>query len=97
MIQGIIDALLNLFGFAPKRPADEVLTELATKRGYALNWRTSIVDLLKLLDMDFSIDARRKLATELGYTGNHPDGSAEKNIWLLAAVKKRVGSHGIKL
>ena len=46
-----------------------------------LNWRQSIVDLMKLLNLDFSLNARKQLAKELGYTGAL-DGSAEMNIWL---------------
>jgi hypothetical protein len=46
-----------------------------------LEWRTSIVDLMKALDIDSSLGARKELATELNYTGNTND-SAAMNIWL---------------
>ena len=58
-----------------------------------LNWRTSIVDLMKLLDLDPSLDNRKELATELGYTGAK-DGSAEMNIWLHKAVMRELASNG---
>jgi hypothetical protein len=58
-----------------------------------LNWRSSIVDLMKLLDLDSSLDNRKELATELGYTGAK-DGSAEMNIWLHKAVMQELGKSG---
>ncbi|WP_033922342.1 DUF3597 domain-containing protein [Sphingomonas sp. 37zxx] len=72
--------------------AGQRLVELAAFKGNPdLNWRTSIVDLMKLLDLDSSLDNRKELATELGYTGAK-DGSAEMNIWLHAAVMKQLGA-----
>jgi hypothetical protein len=61
-----------------------------------LNWRTSIVDLMKLLGIDSSLDNRKELATELGYTGDK-DGSAEMNIWLHKAVMKELAKNGGKV
>ncbi|MGQ2932103.1 MAG: DUF3597 domain-containing protein, partial [Sphingopyxis sp.] len=58
-----------------------------------LNWRTSIVDLMKLLDLDPSLANRKELATELGYTGAL-DGSAEMNIWLIKAVMRELAANG---
>jgi hypothetical protein len=58
-----------------------------------LNWRTSIVDLMKLLDIDSSLDHRKELATELGYTGDK-DGSAEMNIWLHKEVMRQLAANG---
>jgi hypothetical protein len=58
-----------------------------------LNWRTSIVDLMKLLDLDSSLENRKELATELGYTGAK-DGSAEMNIWLHKAVMRELAANG---
>ena len=58
-----------------------------------LNWRTSIVDLMKLLDIDSSLSNRKELATELGYTGQL-DGSAEMNIWLHRAVMRALEQSG---
>jgi hypothetical protein len=58
-----------------------------------LNWRTSIVDLMKLLELDPSLANRKELATELGYTGAK-DGSAEMNIWLHKAVMRELAANG---
>lgn len=58
-----------------------------------LNWKTSIVDLMKLLDLDSSLANRKELATELGYQGA-TDGSAEMNIWLHQAVMRELGKSG---
>lgn len=70
---------------------DAVLTERAKKHSEHLDWRNSIVDLLKVLDLDSSFAARRELADELGYDGPL-DGSAQMNMWLHAEVMKRVKS-----
>lgn len=81
---------------APAAPVDveAVLMVLETERGSAdLNWRTSIVDLMKLLGLDSSLDNRKELATELGYTGAK-DGSAEMNIWLHKAVMQELAKSG---
>ena len=67
--------------------------KMAEKGNPDLNWRTSIVDLMKLLDIDSNLDNRKELATELGYTGDK-DGSAEMNIWLHKAVMRRLGENG---
>jgi 3-oxoacyl-ACP reductase-like protein len=76
---------------------DAVLTQIAAGKGNPnLNYRSSIVDLLKLLDIDPSLDNRKSLATELGYTGA-TDGSAEMNIWLHKAVMKQLAANGGKV
>ena len=72
---------------------DAILTAEAANAGQPLNWRTSIVDLMKLLGIDSSLDNRKELATELGYTGAL-DGSAEMNIWLHKQVMSRIAAHG---
>lgn len=72
---------------------EKVLSERAEKQGQTLNWRTSIVDLMKLLDIDSSLANRKELATELGYTGAK-DGSAEMNIWLHKAVMRELEKNG---
>jgi hypothetical protein len=72
---------------------EEVLEDLAREKGGGGNWRTSIVDLLKLLDMDSSLDARKELAEELNvHAGEH--GSAEQNIALSKAVWKALERNG---
>ncbi|MES2421254.1 MAG: DUF3597 domain-containing protein [Pseudomonadota bacterium] len=83
---------------APAAPAqavdvEAVLSGIATSKGSTLNWRTSIVDLMKLLDLDSSLDNRKELATEFGYTGAK-DGSAEMNIWLIKAVMRELEKNG---
>lgn len=76
---------------------EQVLTGIANSKGNPdLNWRTSIVDLMKLLDLDSSLENRKELATELGYTGPK-DGSAEMNIWLHKAVMRELATHGGKV
>ena len=72
---------------------EAVLSGIASKKGSTLNWRTSIVDLMKLLDLDSSLDNRKELAPELGYTGAK-DGSAEMNIWLQKAVMRELEKNG---
>ncbi|RJF90333.1 DUF3597 domain-containing protein [Sphingomonas cavernae] len=70
-----------------------VLTEKAAGAGQALNWRSSIVDLMKLLDLDSSLENRKELAAELGYTGDTND-SATMNIWLHKQVMRELSENG---
>jgi hypothetical protein len=72
---------------------DAVLSAKAAAKGGNLNYRSSIVDLMKSLDMDSSLDNRKELARELGYTGAL-DGSAEMNIWLHKAVMRELAANG---
>ena len=75
---------------------DKVLKDMAAKKGGGGNYRESIVDLLKLLDLDSSLDARKELAKELNVNaGAH--GSAEQNIALHKAVMKKVAENGGKV
>jgi hypothetical protein len=75
---------------------DAVLSQLASKKGGGGNYRESIVDLLKLLDLDSSMNARKELAEELGVNaGAH--GSAEQNIALHKAVIKKLEENGGKV
>ena len=80
---------------APAQPVDveAVLTDMASKNPQKLNWRQSIVDLMKLLDLDSSLAARKELAGELGYTGNTDD-SASMNIWLHKQVMQKLAENG---
>ena len=81
-----------IFGPDPvhvSQKAEDILTQKALGR-IDLDWRGSIVDLLKVLDLDSSLNARKTLAAELNYHGSL-DGSAEMNQWLHAEVMKRVG------
>jgi Domain of unknown function (DUF3597) len=75
---------------------DAVLKDLAAKKGGGGNYRESIVDLLKLLDLDSSLEARKQLASELGVNaGAH--GSAEQNIALQKAVMRKLAENGGKV
>jgi len=71
-----------------------VLNRLAAQR--KLNWRKSIVDLMKLLDMDSSFAARKRLAEELNYTGNM-NHSASMNMWLHKQVMTKLAENGGKV
>ena len=75
---------------------EAVLTELAGKAGQKLDWRHSIVDLMKLLNLDSSLSARKELAGELHYTGDTND-SAAMNIWLHQQVMKKLAENGGKV
>lgn len=84
---------------APAQPAvdvEAVLEKMAATTGQKLNWRTSIVDLMKLVGMDSSFENRKELARELGYTGD-PGDSAAMNIWLHKRVMKELAAHGGKV
>jgi hypothetical protein len=75
---------------------EAVLAQAAEEKGGGGNWRTSIVDLLKLLDLDSSLDARKELAEELNvHAGAH--GSAEQNIALQKAVMRKLAENGGKV
>jgi hypothetical protein len=81
---------------APSVDVAAVLTDLASKSGQTLNWRQSIVDLMKLLDLDSSLTARKELAKELNYTGDTDD-SATMNIWLHKQVMQKLADNGGKV
>lgn len=91
---------------APKSPSagaaggqvdvEAVLDGMAAKKGEKLDWRHSIVDLMKVVDMESSLDARRELAADLNYSGDTND-SAAMNIWLHKEVMRRFAQNGGKL
>jgi hypothetical protein len=83
---------------APSSPVDvaAVLSGLAAQNKQKLNWRTSIVDLMKLLDLDSSLAARKQLAQELHFTGDMND-SASMNIWLHKQVMVKLAENGGKV
>jgi hypothetical protein len=70
------------------------LEQRAAANPQKLNWRTSIVDLLKLLDMDSSLAARKELAAELGCPADLMGDSAKMNIWLHKTVLARIAANG---
>lgn len=72
---------------------EAVLQVMADDSGQTLNWRSSIVDLMKLLSIDPSLANRKELAAELGYTGDTDD-SASMNIWLHKQVMKKLAENG---
>jgi 3-oxoacyl-ACP reductase-like protein len=86
---------------APAAPApapapvdvEAILTAAAASVNYETNWRTSIVDLMKLCGLDSSLANRKELATELGYTGDMND-SASMNIWLHKQVMNQLAANG---
>jgi hypothetical protein len=83
---------------APTEPVDveAVLTQMASQKGGGGNWQSSIVDLLKLLDLDSSLNARKELANELNlHVG--ADGTAEQNIALHQAVMQKLAENGGKV
>ena len=73
-----------------------ILDKAVAAKGEKLEWRTSIVDLMKALDIDSSFTARKELAKELGYTGDSND-SASMNIWLHKQVMTKFAANGGKL
>ncbi len=80
----------------PQVDVEAVLTEMAASNGQTLNWHQSIVDMLKLLGLDSSLDSRKLLANELGYTGDAND-SATMNVWLHKAVMQQLAQNGGKV
>lgn len=83
---------------APAAPVDieAILTQRAAAAGHPSNWRTSIVDLLQLLGLDSSLQARKELAGELNIHAG-ADGSAEQNIALHKAVMQKLAANGGKV
>ncbi len=83
---------------AAAQPVDVggILDFMNDQRDQKLNWRTSIVDLMKLLGMESSLAERKELADELGYTGDKSD-SATMNIWLHKQVIQKIVDNGGQL
>ncbi|MET4800718.1 DUF3597 domain-containing protein [Bradyrhizobium sp. LB11.1] len=73
-----------------------IVDKLVAAQKEKLEWRTSIVDLMKALDIDSSLGARKDLAKELGYTGDTND-SASMNVWLHKQVMSKLAANGGKL
>jgi len=80
----------------PQVDVAAVLSDLASKNKEKLDWRKSIVDLMKLLGLDSSLSARKELAKELGYTGDTND-SATMNVWLHKQVMQKLAENGGKV
>ena len=80
----------------PEVDVEQVLSNMADKNAEKLNWRTSIVDLMKLLGLDSSLGARKQLATELHFSGDTND-SAAMNVWLQKQVMTKLAENGGKV
>ena len=95
----LADAVSGGLGAAKPQPMsreqiEAMIQKIADDTGRKnYNWKQSIVDLMKLLDLDSSLDARKQLAQELGYTGKL-DGSAEMNVWLHKEVMAQMMKNG---
>jgi hypothetical protein len=83
---------------APARTVDvaAIVDKAAAAKGEKLAWRTSIVDLMKALNLDSSLTARKELARELHYTGDTND-SATMNVWLHKQIMAKLAANGGKL
>jgi Domain of unknown function (DUF3597) len=83
---------------APAQSVDvaAIVDKAVAAKHEKLEWRTSIVDLMKALDIDSSLAARKELAKELGYTGDTND-SASMNVWLHKQVMAKLAANGGKL
>ena len=86
---------------APAAPATITVVDvvaqlegLAAKNPQKLNWKVSIVDLMKLLDLDSSFGARKELATELGCPADKMGDSAQMNMWLHKTVLQKLADNG---
>ncbi|MDB5818284.1 MAG: hypothetical protein JWQ11_1924 [Rhizobacter sp.] len=80
----------------PEVDVEAILTEMASKSGQSLNWRTSIVDLMKLLQLDSDLGSRQALAKELNYSGD-PNETATMNVWLHKQVMTKLAANGGKV
>lgn len=83
-------------GAAAQVDVAAVLDQLAAKSSEKLDWKHSIVDMMKLVGMDSSLSARKELAKDLQYSGDMND-SATMNIWLHQEVMKKLAANGGKV
>jgi len=83
---------------SPTSPVDvaAIMDQLTAQATQQLNWRTSIIDLMKLIKLDSSVTARKELALELHYTGDTND-SASMNVWLHKQVMTKLAENGGKV
>lgn len=94
--EGARNAALGPLTFPQAPDVDSVLGRIAATKRETLHWRRSIVDLLKLLNLDSSIAARRQLAYELGYSGSVED-SVGMNVWLHREVMRKLAQSDQKV
>ncbi|KVD74292.1 hypothetical protein WI89_11105 [Burkholderia ubonensis] len=93
-----IDSASTLQASSPLSDVDvaEIMDRLVSEIGQNLNWRTSIVDTMKALGMDPSLDSRKQLARELQYSGDIGD-SSSMNVWLHQQLMRALAANGGKL
>ena len=97
LIESMVSQGMKGIALTPVDPTvATALDKAVAAKGQKLNWKTSIVDLMKALDLDSSLQARQALAKELNYTGDTND-SAKMNIWLHGQVMKKVAENGGKV
>ena len=96
--KGTAEAAGSGSGSAPMQQVDveAILTKMASENKEKLDWRRSIVDLMKLLKLDSSLNARKELATDLNYTDDTND-SATMNVWLHKQVMQKLAANGGKV
>lgn len=94
--QGVPVGTATATATAPDVDVAAVLDGMAAKNSEKLDWKHSIVDLMKLVGMESSLAERKELAKELGYTGDMND-SAKMNIWLHKEVMKKLAENGGKV
>lgn len=95
----IVRAIFGSRGAAepmPRAEVEKMISKLAVSQDERSHWRTSVVDLMKLLKLDSSLKAREQLAEELGYKGKF-DGSEKMNTWLHDAVMNKLSETGGKV
>lgn len=92
----VVEAAAVATAAQPEKEVDviSILEAKAAANPQSLNWKTSIVDLLKLIDLDSSYAARKELATELGCPGDAMADSAQMNMWLHKEVLKKIAENG---
>jgi hypothetical protein len=91
---GIFGNILAKLGFGDHKDAAAKLEGLAKANPEKLNWKVSIVDLMKLLGLDSSLTARKELATELGCPQEKMGDSAQMNMWLHKTVLQKLADNG---
>jgi len=99
LVGKLVSALISFLRGSLMSPTqvEVALNTLAMEHRERLDWRVSVVDLLKLLNRDSSLAARKELALEFGYTGSAKDGSAAKNTWLHRELLRRVAEGTIAI
>lgn len=95
-LRQLIEAIFGVGQPISQAELDRILSAKAAKKSQPLNWRESIVDLLKVVDMDSSMDARAQLAKELGDEGEYT-GTSEENLALIQRFRKKLADNDGKV